>query len=573
MTQKIRCSLLLLACGWLLAGAARAQAPAWQSVSTTLVDIGPCCASIEQLATATDASGNVYLAGYFRGTIQLSSIVLASSAPDYAGFVAKWSPASQQFLWAKKLQVAGTAGVSAINSAAVTAIATNGNAVYLAGEFYGPQLTADGKTLTNSSADGYGKDLFLLKLTDAGTSANVAWMQGAIGRSDDIVNDLVAVGNNMYLAGNTQSSNFQLGTLTATTVFGSNLFVAKVLDAGATASPVWLQTAPGAGGATPRTKLAVSGTTVYVGGHFEAPATFGTTVLTPVTAGKASLYVAKLVDSGPAAGFAWVQQLSGSQDMYLDGLAVMGGAVYFAGSYEGMVPYNGFSLYPAGGLRDMLVAKLLDAGSTSSIGWMQALGSGSNDQATALLARGNSLYLAGNFRGPTLNCGYKSVTPPSGGGQNIFLTRLLDTGSGFSCAWLQGASGYALAYAHLLASSGPTLYLAGAGTVFPSLAPTNYGLYIATLTDAVGLPTRATAALAEVAVLPSPAHGTMTVRLPAGTGAATLTLLDALGRAVGATFTAAGTDRALDLSGLAPGVYALRVQAGAAVATRKVVVE
>jgi hypothetical protein len=64
-----------------------------------------------------------------------------------------------------------------------------------------------------------------------------------------------------------------------------------------------------------------------------------------------------------------------------------------------------------------------------------------------------------------------------------------------------------------------------------------------------------------------------TVALPSGPGPATLTLLDALGRPVRTQQAQAGTEVAFDLTGLAPGVYALRVQAGAAVATQKLVVE
>lgn len=56
-------------------------------------------------------------------------------------------------------------------------------------------------------------------------------------------------------------------------------------------------------------------------------------------------------------------------------------------------------------------------------------------------------------------------------------------------------------------------------------------------------------------------------------GAATLTLLDALGRAGHVGTAPAGQDYPLALTGLAPGVYALRVQTAVGEATRQLVVE
>jgi hypothetical protein len=76
-------------------------------------------------------------------------------------------------------------------------------------------------------------------------------------------------------------------------------------------------------------------------------------------------------------------------------------------------------------------------------------------------------------------------------------------------------------------------------------------------------------------IFPNPAHGRATVQLPAVPGAptATLTVLDALGRTLH-TQTAATNARAeLDLTGLAPGIYAVRIHAAGAATTRRLLVE
>ncbi|MFD2721202.1 T9SS type A sorting domain-containing protein [Hymenobacter monticola] len=76
----------------------------------------------------------------------------------------------------------------------------------------------------------------------------------------------------------------------------------------------------------------------------------------------------------------------------------------------------------------------------------------------------------------------------------------------------------------------------------------------------------------SIGLFPNPAHGRATVQLPAGAGPAALTVLDALGRPV-RTQIATASKADLDLTGLAPGLYAVRVQAGGTTATRRLVVE
>ena len=88
-----------------------------------------------------------------------------------------------------------------------------------------------------------------------------------------------------------------------------------------------------------------------------------------------------------------------------------------------------------------------------------------------------------------------------------------------------------------------------------------------------------TALNAALGLYPNPAHANVSLLVPAVAGAATVqaTLLNALGQQVRAfapiTLSAEGLNTNLDLTGIAPGIYTLRVQAGAASAARKLVVE
>ena len=81
-----------------------------------------------------------------------------------------------------------------------------------------------------------------------------------------------------------------------------------------------------------------------------------------------------------------------------------------------------------------------------------------------------------------------------------------------------------------------------------------------------------------MSVFPNPAHQTVTVLVPAVRGAATVqaTLLSVLGQTVQQQQVAlptTGTRLTLDVSGLATGVYMLRLQAGSETLTRRVTVE
>ncbi len=93
------------------------------------------------------------------------------------------------------------------------------------------------------------------------------------------------------------------------------------------------------------------------------------------------------------------------------------------------------------------------------------------------------------------------------------------------------------------------------------------------------LAARAALGTGAVGVFPNPAHRAASLVLPAVPGAtqARLTLLNALGQAVRAQLVplaAAGDTHAqLDLAGVAPGLYTLRVAAGSQAASQRLVVE
>ena len=90
------------------------------------------------------------------------------------------------------------------------------------------------------------------------------------------------------------------------------------------------------------------------------------------------------------------------------------------------------------------------------------------------------------------------------------------------------------------------------------------------------LATRAAAAPWAAEVWPIPAHGRLHLALPTGSGPATAALLDATGRVLRAEAALVATPEGtatLDVSGLSPGLYVLRLRTAAGEQSRRVVLE
>jgi hypothetical protein len=540
--------------------AAYAQAPAWQMAVNSSVSFN---SEAYVLGSAADASGNVYVVGAFSGTASFGGITL-SSAGQQDGFVAKWSPVASDFVWAQR---AGGA-----YDEVATAVAVSGTNVYVTGRFRSQSASFGAIVLSSAGTE----DLFVAKLTDAGSTASFTWAQQVGGAQSEAGEALAVRGANVYVAGYYGDATF--GTTTLPTASPANLFVAKLVDAGPTSAFVWAKGAGGSGfnGAH---ALAVSGPDVYVAGFFSRVATFGATTLT--SAGSYDAVVAKLTDAGPTADFAWAQRAGGSGEDRARALATDGASVYVAGSFEGNTAGFGNTVLASAGQADAFVAKLTDAGATSSFGWVQRAGGPAADYAYALVNAGSRMCVVGEFASATVAFG--ATTLATANGTDLFVSKLTDAGSTGGWDWAQrgGGPNHTLGRTVALAPGG-TIYVAGG--VQP---PANFGPWVviglagttvatlASLTDATLTATAPALTAASVAVFPNPAHARATVQLPAVPGAATatLTVLDALGRTLRTQTAPTNSKAALDLTGLAPGLYALRVQAGAATAVRRLVVE
>lgn len=563
---------------------AQALAPDWQ-LSLFVGATGS--SGISAHATTTDAIGNVYIAGYFIGTVTVGGTTLTSQGGEDI-FVAKWSPATNGFAWARQ---AGGAGYDRAQ-----AIAVHGTDVYIAGYFDSPtaQFGATALTLLDTVSPPFlGRDGYLAKLTDTGASTGFTWALRVGGTGVDAVNALVTSGGSLFLAGYFSGSTASFGQVAVANSAGStDVFIAKFTDANGAGRFEWAQRAGGSY-ADEATALAVAGSAVYVAGGFSGNGVqFGSTTLNNSNQQPydRDVFVAKLTDAGATSTWSWVRQAGGGGSDLPVAVRLSGQNIYVAGVFSGadftcgsttLISANG----PSGGavISDVFVAKLTEVGNTAGFIWARRAGGSGDDRAYGLEVSGNSLFVSGLFNSSSADFG-SYVLSCNNNLSDLYVAKLLDNGATAAFDWTQQVMGTGYQGAYATTMRGNKLYVAGFfnGRVgdFGSFTLSNMGnfaTYVATLTDAT-LTTVASGAGFGMSLYPNPAHSVATIQLAGSPSSptATLTLRDALGRTLrveAVKLPAAGRRHALDLTGLAPGVYALQVQVGNDSAVRRLVVE
>jgi hypothetical protein len=522
MPQLLRTLLTMLACGLaavpLAPAAAQAQAPAWSLATAT--GSAQSLGASTLLATATDASGNVFVTGRFEGTTYLGSVLLtsASGTPDI--FVAKYVPGTGTWAWAVR------AGGNTFDTG--LGIAVSGNRVYVTGvvsntsaNFSGVQFESSGGTAAPVAQYGVsaalGNDLFVACYTDNGSSVTCNWSQVAGGNDFDQGNAIAVSGTSVYVTGfvtNTLANASAVlfggsgptpGTAPqhgASSSLSSDLLLAKYTDNGPTATLGWTQIA---GGTTydEGLGLAASGPSVYVTGYLTNNTANaqrvllggqGTTSGTMRQNGATSiasedLLLAKYTDNGPTATLAWTQIAGGTNNDRGCGVALSGSSVYLTGSVfantsptygvvfggtgttAGTVPQYGAN---PGGSPDQLLAKYTDNGPTATFNWSQVGGGYASDYGYGLAVSGSSLYVVGTLGNSSANdnavlFGAAGTTPGTTivpgatltNGYDMSVAKYVDLGPRATLQWAQtgGCSGNDNGYGIALSAAG--VYVVG----------------------------------------------------------------------------------------------------------------
>ena len=290
---------------------------------------------------AVDASGSVYLAGYFNGEANFGATTL-SSAGNNDVFVAKYD-ATGNVVWAK--QATSTNG----GYGRGVALDASGN-VYVVGEFLG--TTAFGNTSLTSAG---GFDVFVAKYNAAGT---VVWAKRAGGVGNDFGNSItVDASGNAYISGG-YGTLATFGSINLTNRGGTDAYLAKYNSEG---NVVWAR-GYGSTGNDFGSGVALDGSgNPYMAGYFAGTVAFSTTSL--ISAGGADVFVVKLNPSGT---FQWVQQAGGESNDLGYGIAVNNaGFAHITGAFYTGATFGNTNLSSNG--TELFVAKLNNTATLTSL--------------------------------------------------------------------------------------------------------------------------------------------------------------------------------------------------------------
>jgi hypothetical protein len=281
-----------------------------------------------------DASGNVFVSGYFTGSVDFdpgagTTSLNAGSADD--AFLAKYSPTGA-LLWAIKI---GASGYDMSNNCSTDA---NGD-VYITGHFVGTVDFNPSASTANLTSAG-SMDMYLAKYSSAGAYL-WAIRVGASGFNDDSGYDIATFGSSdVYVTGlfsGTVDFDPGAGTVSRVGAGGNDIFLLKLNSAGVFQ---WVYTG-GNADTDESTGVDVDALgNVYLAGSFGMTVDFdpGAGVANLTSAGVGDLFVAKYSAAG---ALTWVRQIGGVNNQHSWGMAVSpDGNTFFTGFHQGTADFD-----------------------------------------------------------------------------------------------------------------------------------------------------------------------------------------------------------------------------------------
>ena len=280
---------------------------------------------------AVDASGKIYMTGYFKGTVDFDpgpGNYSLTSAGVQDIYISKLD-SSGNFIWTRQM------GGAALDEGLSVVLDGHGN-LYAAGIF---SATADfdpALTTYNLTSAG-GTDVFIIKLD---TSGNFIWAKqvGGVSIYGDVCRAIATDANrNVYITGSFDGlADFDPGpgTYNLTSTDNSNTFVSK-LDA--SGNFIWTKQLGGYGG----TAITLdAGNNVYATGAFPGTADFdpGPGVYNLSSFGSADIFLSKLNSKG---NFIWAKQMGGSTEAVGRCLALdVNGNICVSGAFSGTADFD-----------------------------------------------------------------------------------------------------------------------------------------------------------------------------------------------------------------------------------------
>jgi hypothetical protein len=341
---------------------------------------------------ALDASANIYLTGYFTGTVDFDPGAGTFNMTSYGLsdiYVLKLD-ANGNFLWAKQM------GGNGDDEAHALALDNAGN-IYTCGYFNNTADFDPGASTYTFTAAGQG-DIFVSKLDNNG---NFIWAK-QMGSIDNEVPYGLAVdaAQNVYTTGNFfMSCDFDPGPATFNlSIAGNGAFISKLDMSG---NFVWAKALSGSS-STGRCIKTDNAGNVYSTGYFESVCDFdpgaGTYTLAPSPLNQGDIFVWKLDATG---NFVWVNAM-GSTAYDIGTSLVLDAAqdIYVTGYFEGTVDFDpgvGTHTLTSAGSQDIFISKFNSLG---NLVWAYNIGDVGSDKGAAInVDASNNIYTTGSFSG------------------------------------------------------------------------------------------------------------------------------------------------------------------------------
>lgn len=365
----------------------------------------------EGFGIATDASGNVYVTGVFRGpsvTFDTTTLINSGGAEI---FLIKYD-SNGNILWAKR------AGGS--NDEEGNGICTdNSGNVIITGYFRSPSVAFDTINLNNSGD----KDVFTVKYDASG---NVLWARSSMGAASDYSKSIASDNSgNIYITGSFVSSSVTFGSAVLTNQGNlDDVFIVKYDSAG---NAIWARSAAG------NSNDYATGIATDVNGNVNITGFFGSdsiafgssTLINSGALGSGDLFIVQYDNNG---NLLWARREGSSDIEYSTGIATDAlGNVYVTANFRSSSITFGSTIFTNYGNYDALILKY-DAGG-NFIEAAHAYSPGQdNSSGIATDASGNA-YIIGFYISSIINFGTTTLTNngPGINSSDIFVARLSST--------------------------------------------------------------------------------------------------------------------------------------------------
>jgi len=351
-------------------------------------------------SVAVDASGNVFVTGTVRGSVNFGLTELTANSNDI--FLAKYNSLGD-LLWVK---LAGGVGDDA--SAAVVLDANNN--AYIVGS-YRNTAVFDTISLVSAGTD----DGFIAKYSSNG---DAIWAKSFGSTGQDVANALAIDGAGNLLVGGFHSgtTSFTGSTTTVATNGNSDLLIAKYNPSG---TLVW---AKGGGSSGYDFAFGIGSdqnNNVYACGEIKGISSFGS--VSSTHAGSSDAILVKFDASGNPQFANAYGSTGDDKGMFLDIDA--NGNVYMVGAFSNTVAFGSNSLISAG-ITDGYLVKI--TGANGTVQWVKQQGGASQDITTGVdIGTNGEVFITGSFGGTS---NFDAQTLTSLGNLDIFVGIYSNTG-------------------------------------------------------------------------------------------------------------------------------------------------